>query len=98
MLLDEGDFHGGLLRGVGSGIPADDDLAATLIETPRSATPPGSQGPPPEPVPPGLPASPRAVPEPRSHEISAGAGSDRENDDDEIMEQTIIIRSDVKKE
>ncbi|WP_155315494.1 hypothetical protein [Desulfosarcina alkanivorans] len=79
-------------------IPADDDLAATLIETPRPAAPVGNQGPPPEAAPPGLPPSPHGVPESRSHEVPGGGSSDRENDDDEIMEQTIIIRSDVKKE
>jgi hypothetical protein len=77
--------------------PADDDLAATLIETPRRTNPSGNPHPPTEPAP-AAPPSPPAMPEPPPLGAHADAPSDHENDDDEIMEQTIIIRSDVKKE
>lgn len=83
-------------------VPSDDDLDATLIETPRSTASPGLQRTPPEPVPPmpppAPPQPPDAAPQPQYMDIPAPEAPDPDNEDDDIMEQTIIIRSDVKKE
>ncbi|MBC2713134.1 MAG: hypothetical protein HGJ94_19725 [Desulfosarcina sp.] len=81
--------------------PADDDLAATLIETPRSANRPYAERPitgnaPPTPPAPPQPPSGASTPQPR--DVPERMAPDPANDDDDIMEQTVIIRSDVKKE
>ncbi|MBC2713429.1 MAG: hypothetical protein HGJ94_21245 [Desulfosarcina sp.] len=81
--------------------PADDDLAATFIETPRSVNSPGAERPLTENVPPPPPAPlqpPRAALKPPSRDVPESVASDNANDDDDIMEQTVIIRSDVKKD
>ena len=81
---------------------ADDDLAATMIETPRGNTLYGNQTPPTENLPPRPPTPPqppsRAVTKPQGGDDSMHGSADHESNDDEIMEQTIIIRSDVKKD
>ncbi len=83
-----------------SAVPADDDLAATLVETPGRAYRSGAERAPMEhvpPLPPGPPKPPREVPMPQPRDVSGRVASEG-TDDDDIMEQTIIIRSDVKKE
>ena len=81
--------------------PEDDDLAATLIETPRSTgrigieRPRTENSPPPPPTPPPPPPK-TANPPPR--DLLENMAVDNANDDDDIMEETIIIRSNVKKE
>jgi hypothetical protein len=70
-----------------SAVPTEEDLDATLIETPRNAASPGLQS---------IPPTPPAPPQPGDIPASEAAAPD--NEDDDIMEQTIIIRSDVKKE
>jgi hypothetical protein len=82
----------------GAAAPADDDLDATLIETPRSAVSPGPHPRPVQAVPPTPPQPPDAVLPPQPGDIPAAEASTPDNEDDDIMEQTIIIRSDVKKE
>jgi hypothetical protein len=91
-----------------STVPADDELDATMIETPRSAGSAGLQRTPVQPVPPMPPTPPGpppqppqppdAVPQPKPRDILSRTAPDYDNEDDDIMEQTIIIRSDVKKE
>ena len=81
--------------------PADDELAATLVETPRSANHSRSERPlttvaPPSP--PAPPQPPHAAKESGPKADSPRVAPDQANDNDDIMEQTIIIRSDVKKE
>ena len=71
---------------------ADNDLAETLIETPRGAGGAGGQPPPMQPKPPVQ----AVAPQPGSPPEAGTPGPP--GDDDDIMEQTIIIRSDVKKE
>jgi hypothetical protein len=74
----------------------DDDLEATLIETPRGGnTPAAAQGPPATPDP---PRQPDGVQSPSRGDIPDPGNADASAEDDDIMEQTIIIRSDVKKE
>ena len=75
--------------------PADDDLAATRVETPRSGLPPGAERPM---TPPATPQPLPVAPESEPREGSQRVPPVQANDDDDIMEQTIIIRSDVKKE
>lgn len=70
---------------------ADEDLEATLIETPRPADQPPS-------MPPGPPQPPREAGLPESGPISEPGAPDNPDEDDDIMEQTVIIRSDIKKE
>ena len=85
----------------GSAAPADDDLDATLIETPRSSASPDLRPIPVQPVPSSPPAPPQppdAVLPPQPRDIPAPEASDPDDEDDDITEQTIIIRSDVKKE
>jgi hypothetical protein len=73
----------------GSSVPAEEDLDATLIETPRSAASPGLQS---------MPVQPVTPTPPQPGDIAAPEAAAPDNEDDDIMEQTIIIRSDVKKE
>jgi hypothetical protein len=80
--------------GISSGA-ADDDLAATLVETPRGGTQPGTDKPPRPPIP---PQPPRVDPKSGPRDVSQHVAPTQTNDDDDIMEQTIIIRSDTKKE
>ncbi|MCB2147280.1 MAG: hypothetical protein KQI81_12450 [Deltaproteobacteria bacterium] len=80
---------------------ADDELAATMIETPHSSNRAGAEQlkttitPPTPPVP---PQPSRDTPQSGSQDGSGRVAPVPANDDDDIMEQTIIIRSDVKKE
>jgi hypothetical protein len=80
---------------------AEDELAATLIETPRNTRPPRTQGP----LAKNRPLTPPAPPQPpripsaeRPREDPGSESSDPESGDDDITEQTIIIRSNVEKE
>jgi hypothetical protein len=69
----------------------DEDLEATLIETPRPADQPPSMSP-------GPPQPPREAGPPKYGPISEPGAPNNPDEDDDIMEQTIIIRSDTKKE
>jgi hypothetical protein len=69
----------------------DEDLEATRIETPRAAKPQ-------PPMPPGPQQPPSEAGRPNSGPISEVGTPDNPNEDDDIMEQTVIIRSDIKKE
>jgi len=73
----------------------DEDLEATLIETPRSSDQRTGQKPPAQPGPPQPPQQPTASNDPGS---PAADSADGGAEDDDIMEQTVIIRSEVKKE
>ncbi len=80
---------------------ADDDLEATMLETPRGAdrfdpkTPVAVNLPPTPPVP---PQPPREAPKPPPLEVPDKLALGNANEDDDIMEETIIIRSNVKRE
>ncbi|BBO73283.1 hypothetical protein DSCW_07000 [Desulfosarcina widdelii] len=74
---------------------ADEDLEATRIETPRTAGNPAELRPP---MPPDPPQPPRQAEPPPSGPVSDLGPLDNPNEDDDIMEQTVIIRSDIKKE
>lgn len=74
---------------------ADDELAATLIKTPRGDAR-SVKGRSPTPSMP--PQPPRAVPKPDPQNASQQVAPEQASDDDDIMEQTIIIQSDLKKE
>ena len=81
---------------------ADDELAATMVETPRRANRDGVEQlkttitPPPPPISPQPSrGTPQSGPREGSGRVVPGSAND---EDDDIMEQTIIIRSDVKKE
>jgi hypothetical protein len=82
-------------------LPDGDALDATLIETPRNNASPGlnrtTETPVPH-LPPAPPQPPGAIPKPQPQDIPAPVATDPDNEDDDIMEQTIIIRSDMKKE
>lgn len=73
----------------------DEDLAATLIETPRRSDQPSGQMPPAQP---GPPPPPQETPGANGPAAPAPKSNNRGADDDDIMEQTIIIRSEMKKE
>jgi hypothetical protein len=74
----------------------DEDLEATLIETPRGTAHPAGQ---PPPMPPAPPQPPREEGLPESASVPGQDASDNlTEDDDDVMEQTVIIRSDIKKE
>jgi hypothetical protein len=80
---------------------ADEEFAATLVQTPRIANRVGSDQPPMKNEPPTPPVPPqpfRGASKSEPRDGSNRAAPDPANDDDDIMEQTIIIRSDVKKE
>ena len=79
----------------------DEDLAATLVETPRSDNYPHTE----QPLATGAPATPPIPPQKPYGAPKPGPGEDFQpvapdpaNGEDDISEQTIIIRSDVKKE
>ena len=74
---------------------ADDESAATRVETSLDGTPPATERPP---APPNPPQPPHVAPDSGPRDGSQWVTPDQANDDDDIMEQTIIIRSDVKKE
>ena len=81
--------------------PVDEDLAATLVETPRSDKYPHTE----PPLAKGAPSTPPIPPQKPYGALKPGPGDDSqpvapdpENGEDDISEQTIIIRSDVKKE
>jgi hypothetical protein len=80
--------------GADSPQPADDDLEATLIQSPPKTSGPNGQPSPVHKGPPSPPVSPQVQDRSRPDQAS----TDGNNDDEDIMEQTIIIRSDVKKE
>ena len=73
----------------------DEDLEATLIETPRTA---GRRAEQPPPMPPDPPKPPQEEGLPKPNPISGQGASDNPIEDDDIMEETVIIRSDTKKE
>jgi len=72
----------------------DEDLDATLIETPRSAEHPADWQPP---MPPGPQQPPREAEPPLTGPALEPGAPEDPNEDDDIMEQTVIIRSDIKK-
>ncbi len=81
--------------------PVDEDLAATLVETPRSDNYPHTEQPPATgapATPPIPPQKPYGAPKPGPGEDFQPVAPDPANGEDDISEQTIIIRSDVKKE
>jgi len=73
----------------------DEDLEATLIETPNPAGHPADQ---PPPMPPGPSQPPEEGGSPKSGSTADTGEPDNPDKDDDIMEQTVIIRSDIKKE
>ncbi len=74
----------------------DDDLEATVIETPRDNSTPAV--PPPSPVMPDSFHRPDGIKPPDGRDVPSSGTPDSAGEDEDIMEQTIIIRSDVKKE
>jgi hypothetical protein len=79
-----------------SQVTNDDDLEATVVHTPRDNNTPS--GTPPSPAMPDPSHRPAGIKPPNGRDESSPVTPVSGGEDEDIMEQTIIIRSDVKKE